>query len=237
MFTLSKLINYLDWLWVALGSKPNEELLVTAFTHKSFSADAPDEDIPHNERLEFLGDAILWSIVASSLYKLFPDAAESQLTLSKIYLVKEETLAHIARKIDLGEQLRLGKWEDRSGWRDKDAVLSDGLEAVIWYIYLDCWRQTVESFIERYIMSQLDELQTQPGKSWKSKLQEYVQKLHKEVPEYIDHEDEVEESGNVLLFRTEVSILGELIAEWTWSSKKKAQEEAAEKAYKKLIEH
>ena len=208
----------------------DDSLLITAFTHKSYSADMPEKGIPFNERLEFLGDSILGAVVASWLYMHYPDLAESQLTLYKVYLVREATLAQVARKIDLWKYLRLWNGEERSGGRDKDAVLSDALEALIGYIYLDFWREAIEKFIQKYIISELDVSMMTPWKSFKSQLQEFVQKKRKEVPVYKDLELEVEKTGNVILYGAEVYVQGKLIAIGKWRSKKRAQEDGAEKA-------
>ena len=98
---------YIQSLEVELTSNIDEHLLLMAFTHKSFSMDAPHANIPHNERLEFLGDSLLGMAVAHQLYEQFPTAPESDLTLMKISLVKEPTLASVARQINLHEHVRL----------------------------------------------------------------------------------------------------------------------------------
>ncbi len=104
---MKDLHEYIASLDLSLPNQVDEQLLQMAFTHKSFSMDAPQSKIPHNERLEFLGDSVLGMVVADELYKMYPDVAESQLTLMKIQLVKEPTLATVARKINLGEYIRL----------------------------------------------------------------------------------------------------------------------------------
>lgn len=232
---LERLQDYIISLWV-VSSPRDDTLLLQAFTHKSFSADSPQKGIPFNERLEFLWDSLLWSYVAAALYGRYPDYPESKLTLAKIFLVKEQTLAKVARNIDLWAYIRLGNWEERSGWRDKDAVLSDTLEACIAYLYLDHGAQSVERFVKKYIMTQLDTCVYVPEKSAKSRLQEYVQKHCKEIPVYTDIPREIEASGNVALYASDVSVQWEHIAQWIWPSKKKAQEKAAQKALD-ILEH
>ena len=226
-----RLTEYLQSLWLPVWE--DRELMVQAFTHKSYSADAPHENIPHNERLEFLGDSILWSIVASKLYHDNPKKAESYLTLMKIALVQEKTLAAVARDIGLGEMMLLWFGEEKSWWADKDSVLSDWLEAVLWYSYLVWWYEPVEKFIERTLYPYKDKWVV-PVKSWKSKLQEHVQKTLKKLPVYEEFEETVEESWNVLVYRSEVSIEWKKVAEWVWASKKKAQDLAAQQAYLRL---
>jgi ribonuclease III len=91
---------------------------------------------PHQERLEFLGDAILGACIATKLFQEFPDRPESELTIAKIHLVREEMLAKVARKMELGSYIRLGSGEGRSGGASKDVILADGFESLIAYIYL-----------------------------------------------------------------------------------------------------
>lgn len=232
---LDKLRTFCASFWLKKELQVDEDLLITTFIHKTYSADFRESlQIPHNERLEFLWDSILGAHVAEMLYTQFPDQAESQLTLSKIYLVKEPTLAEVAREIDLWSYMFLGNGEERSWGRDKNSVLSDGLEALIAYLYLVWWNSVVDGFIRKYIVAKLDE-QPLPTKSFKSKIQELCQKLHKELPEYVLVEKEVEQSGNVLLYEATLSVQWVIKWIWTGPSKKKAQESAAENAYNDMI--
>lgn len=209
----------------------NPDLLLQALTHKTFAADYNDREcIEHNERLEFLWDSILWAHVASFLYKTYPQHPESQLTLLKIYLVKEATLAIIARRIWLWEQIFLGNWEEKSGGRDKDSILSDALEAFIAYLFLQWGESIAEVFIHAHVIPMIEE-QPLPTKSFKSKLQEYVQKHYQQLPEYTIVEKDVEESGNVLLYEAAVSVQWKHCWRWVGASKKKAQESAAQQAF------
>lgn len=231
---IDTLMSYIQQLEIGAEKATDIDLLLTAFTHKSYAADTPDKNIPFNERLEFLWDSLLGAVVATWLYKHHPSVSEAQLTLSKIYLVKETTLAQVARKIELGKYLRLGNGEEKSWWRDKDAVLSDALEALIWYLYLDFGREAVEKLVQKYIITELDILTKAPGKSWKSQLQEFVQKKRKEIPVYENKALEVEDTGNVILYGADVYVVWILQAQGTWKSKKKAQEDGAEKAMKEM---
>lgn len=215
-------------------SSIDEELLLQSLTHKSYAMDYADGVVKFNERLEFLGDSILWAVIARLLYDQFSDVQESQLTLSKIFLVKEKTLADVARKIWLGDVMRLGAWEARSWGSDKDSVLSDWLEAFIAYVYLQYWRSEVESFIKKHIYSVLGDQPRMPAKSWKNQLQELVQKYHNELPIYKDIELEIDSSGDVKLFGADIYVLGEYVCQWTWTNKKKAQEDGAMKAMETL---
>ena len=229
-----RLANYLKSLWVDLWTDYNKQLLKTAFTHKSFHNDV-HKQVPSNERLEFLGDSILWFIIADLLYHEKDKMGEDIMSLYKIALVNEKTLADVARTINAGDYIFLGLGEQNSNWADKDSVLSDFIEALIAYLYLDLWEQEARKFIEKYIYSKFDELK----KSWKIKspksmLQEYVQKTKKTIPTYKDYEEEVDEKWNPILYRSEVYVDNEKLAEGSWPNKKKAQTQAAENALKKI---
>lgn len=229
-------MNNLSFL-VSLGlstSSIDEDLLQQTLTHKSYAMDYPVWEVSHNERLEFLGDSILGAVVARLLYDQFGDITESQLTLSKIFLVREQTLATVARNIDLWTVIRIGTGESRSGWADKDSVLSDGLEALIAYIYLQYGRETVEQFITEHIYILLWNQPVMPQKSRKNQLQELIQKYHNEIPRYDDMALETNASGDVTLFWSDVYVLDQLVCRGTWTNKKKAQENGAEQAMSKL---
>ena len=211
-----------------------EDIIHAAFTHKSFSMDTPLDGIKHQERLEFLWDAVLWGVIADILFTNHHDQDESWLTLAKISLVREEYLAHVARQIDLGSLILLWTWEERSWWRDKDSVLSDSLEALIACIYTIWWRKYAYVLVHKYIYIDIQNL-TPPTKSWKNQLQEYCQKTFKELPTYIDEPVKIEDNGNILLFWSTVCVWWKTYQTATWPSKKKAQEAAAELTLQNLL--
>ena len=217
---------FLTSLWIS-STSIDEALFLQTLTHKSYAMDYPVGQVEFNERLEFLGDAVLWAVIARLLFDNFPHVQESQLTLSKIFLVKEATLAKVARNIGLGKVMRIGTWEERSGGRDKDAVLSDGLEALIAFLYLQYGRIEVEKFIETYVYALLGDEPIMPQKSRKNQLQELVQKYHNVIPRYDDIELEKDETGDVKLFGADVYVLEKLVCRGTWTNKKKAQDEWA----------
>lgn len=206
-------------------------LLQQALTHKTYAMDFKQPK-PHQERLEFLGDAILGACIASKLYEEFPELAESKLTIAKIHLVREEMLAKVAKNIKLGSYLRLGSGEGRSGGAEKAVILADGLESLIAYIYLVFWRQEAYNFVIRRIRPEFPGFEEYGvSKSYKNLLQERAQRMYKELPVYVDIEASVEASGNITSFQTQVFVRGELLATAHAQNKKKAQEEAAEIAY------
>ncbi len=225
-----EIITYLSGLWIPTTNIQQEELLLLAFIHKSYAADYKDM-YTHNERLEFLGDGILWAIINKLLFLGHPEMAESELTLHKIALVREEILAEIAKDIKLNEMVFISKWEEKMQGRQKNSILSDTLEALIWYLYIDLGIDITEQFIKTYIYTKMTKIQKNPVKSYKTMIQEVVQKQYKEVPEYKDIEHLVDEKGNVTQYKSEIYIVGKKVSEWYGSNKKKAQEASAKKYF------
>ncbi len=225
-----EIVEYLGKLELNINKIRDTELMLTAFIHKSFSKDFK-QNVPNNERLEFLWDAVLGALVAELLFKDFENLEESLLTLYKINLVKEETLAKVARNIDLWNVIFLWRWEEKTWGRDKDTILADSLEALVGYIWLDLGYDEAKKFVKKFIYSMIDEIKNQPVKPYKNLLQEKVQKLYKIVPEYKDYEWEKDEKWNVIVYKSEVYVLGEKKWEGFGPNKKKAQEEAAKMAY------
>lgn len=222
--------EYVKWLWIDEKQIKNVDLFLVAFMHKSYAADFK-VITSHNERLEFLWDSILWACVAKLLFINHPEMAESSMTLYKIALVREETLAAAAKKIKLNEYLFISKWEENNNWREKETILWDAFEALLWYLYIDFWPDEVLKFIEKYLYPFMDTISTHPVKSYKTLVQEIVQKDTKQIPEYREIEEEIDKKWNVLLYKSELFINNEKVAEWIWVNKKKAQESAAQQYY------
>jgi len=222
--------EYVKWLWIDESQIKNVDLFLVAFMHKSYAADFK-VITSHNERLEFLWDSILWACVAKLLFINHPEMAESSMTLYKIALVREETLAAAAKKIKLNEYLFISKWEEHNNWREKETILGDAFEALLWYLYIDFWPDEVLKFIEKYLYPFMDTISTRPVKSYKTLVQELVQRDTKQIPEYRETEVEVDKKWNVLLYKSELFINNKKTAEWTWVNKKKAQEAAAQQFY------
>jgi ribonuclease III len=124
------ILAYVKSLGISISTPDQEENLLIAFTHKSFSADCKNA-VQNNERLEFVGDGILGATINKMLFLDYPAMDESELTLYKIALVRQEMLAEVARDISLDKYLFLSKGEEKMHGREKDAILSDGLEALI----------------------------------------------------------------------------------------------------------
>lgn len=203
----------------------DENLLMTALTHRSFINENKDLT-EHNERLEFLWDAVLELSVTNYLYKKFPKAQEWNLTSFRSALVKKETLARVAKNLNIWEVMNLSKWEEITWWRESDHLLANTLEALIWAIYLDKWYLYVDKFINKFILVNLDSLLSEESHlNSKSKFQSFTQWKFKITPNYKvlnefwpDHE----KIFIIWVFLNEVCIWI-----WEWQNKQNAQERAA----------
>ncbi len=195
-----------------------------ALQHSSFTNEKQMSRTECNERLEFLGDAVLELISSEYLYRRFPEMPEGELTKLRAKLVCEPTLAHDARQIDLGRYLLLGKGEDMTGGRERDSVTSDALEALIGAIYLDGGQNAARSFILRVVLDDIDHKQLFSDS--KTSLQELVQK---EMPDLEIAYHLIEESGpdHAKQFTTEVLIGSRSAGKGTGSSKKASEQNAA----------
>lgn len=206
----------------------DEMLLLEAMVHKSYACDFVERKYKHNERLEFLWDGVLGAVTNKLLYIRFAGQAESKMTLSKIKLVRTETLADVSRKIGLNEITILGNGEEKQWWRDKDSVLADCLEALIGYVYLDMWIEAVEYFVSTYVYD--EDLLSQDNKSAKSRLQESIQKQYKDLPIYNTVDWQIDENKNTTEYKSEIFFDNKLLGVWYGKNKKLAEEEAANNA-------
>lgn len=212
--------------------KVDHDLLLETFVHKSFSADF-NNTVPHNERLEFLGDWVLGAIINELLFVNNPKMKESSMTLFKIALVRESTLAEVAKDIWLGKKVFISKGEEKANGREKFSILSDALEALIGFIFLEFGFDAAKYFVEKFVYIKFKKLESINVKSHKTLLQEYVQKHYKQIPEYKDSEHEVEGNWNVLKYKSEIYIQWKLESEWFGQNKRKAQSDAAKKLLEK----
>jgi len=205
----------------------NVELLNQALTHSSY-AKPPSQKVPDNERMEFLGDAVLEFVIADYLFRRFSYLDEGALSRMRSAVVSEENLAHHARKIGLGDYLLVGK--DQEEIRFQDAILADTYEAVIGSLYLDRGLRVTKRFILNFFIKEENLLAK--TKDYKSLLQEYSQSIYKKLPYY----KVVQEEGpdHKKMFRVRVEINGKILGEGWGRSKKKAEKMAAEKAWEKL---
>ncbi|MDR1889479.1 MAG: ribonuclease III [Zoogloeaceae bacterium] len=157
----------------------NKTLLTTALTHRSFG-------VPHYERLEFLGDGVLDCVVAAMLYQRFPDLPEGDLSRLRSNLVRQDTLHQLALQLGLGDYLRLGEGEMKSGGQQRPSILADVLEAIFGAIYLDSGFEAATGVIERLFAEQVAALAPgQAMKDPKTRLQEWLQGRHLALPTYL----------------------------------------------------
>jgi ribonuclease-3 len=224
----------LESLQKALGvSFKDVSLLEQALIHSSYSNENPGNGMPSNERLEFLGDAVLGLAVAEKLFQDYPDFPEGKMTKLRAALVRRETLASIAAGIELGNYLYMGKGEELSGGRHKPANLACALEAVIAAIFLDSGLTGASSFI---LDSFKDELLRAVSKSstadYKSELQEKIQSVEQQTPTYRLVKETGPDHGKT--FTVEVRLGKTVLGRGSGKNKKAAETEAARKALEKL---
>ena len=218
----------------ALGVHFKESsLLEQALIHSSYINENPELAPTSNERLEFLGDAVLGLIFARQLYQDFADSPEGELTRLRSFLVRRHTLARVALNIRLGDYLYMGRGEEASGGRSKPANLAGALEAVIAAIYLDQGITTTRDFIKRLFSNELEKLVSQgAGIDYKSQLQELIQARQQVTPGY--HIVEASGPEHNRHFTAEVRVGDDLLARGSGRSKKEAETEAARLALEKL---
>lgn len=160
-------------------------LLLRALTHRSFLNEHPDDTIEDNERLEFLGDAVISLVTAEHLYNRYPDYREGELTNLRAAIVRRETLAEFARAIHLDQHLLLGHGEEESGGRSRPAILCDTFEAFVGALYLDQGYRRVEEFLRPFIEKAVEELSIRAlKKDARSQLQELTQARFQVTPRY-----------------------------------------------------
>ncbi|WP_033301605.1 ribonuclease III [Sediminispirochaeta bajacaliforniensis] len=208
------------------------EFLNLAFSHRSF-ANEQGSNIDNNEKLEFLGDSVLGLVVSEYLFALLPDKAEGDLARVKSFVVSEDSLAEIARKIKVDNYILIGKGEEYSGGRNKKAILADCMEAIIGSFYLDSGFKAARSFVLKYLIPEINKvLENRHKKDYKTLLQEYVQKQFKSYPRY----SLVKKTGpdHDRTFWIEVKIDGKVYGPGKGKNKKEAEQHAAGLAYRKL---
>jgi ribonuclease-3 len=209
-------------------------LLERALTHKSFSNENRDARSPNNERLEFLGDAVLGFVVGELIYRFFPDLQEGALSKIKAHLVSSATLAGKGRDLGIGKFLRMGAGEARSGGAEKLSLIADGFEALVAAIYLDGGLPAAAEFVKTVFGPEISGIDVGDLSfhDYKTALQETAQGLGLPLPEY----RVIEEHGpdHEKAFVVELSWDGAAFSQGRGSSKREAQRKAAKEALKKL---
>ena len=232
---LVRLRDEFETLQAAAGYRFRDRgLLEHAMTHTSRANEDASGGVMDNESLEFLGDAVLGFVVADLLFREFPEYDEGEKSKMKAILVSTATLARVAERLRLGDHLLLGRGEEKTGGRRKQALLADGCEALIAALYLDGGIEQARAFIVRELGSFVEQLRRDgvSAQDYKSALQELVQGRNRPLPEYRvvgaigpDHQK---------LFDVEVLVAGEPLARATGPSKKEAEQEAARLALSRL---
>jgi len=208
----------------------NPELLVQAFSHSSYVNEQNNPEFRDNERLEFLGDAVLDLAISHILMGRFQDASEGELSKFRAMVVDESGLFHVASTLGLGQYLLLGKGEEQTRGREKPSILADTTESVIGAVYLDGGFDKALKMIRRTFANLLEKVGTYELHSdFKSLLQEFTQQTRKTLPRY----QIVEESGQAhkKTFRIALVLKGKKISEGEGSSKKEAEQNAAREAF------
>ena len=233
LYLILKMIDWNDCQKNLGISFRQESLLEQAFAHLSYLNENPDFARPSNERLEFLGDAILNFIVAEKLYEEFPKIPEGELTEIRASLVCRDTLAELASSLKLGDCLLLGRGEEANGGRMKASNLANAMEALIGALYLDQGLARARRFILRQLKPELKKIKA--GKktpNYKALVQEFIQGQRRPTPVY----RLVEATGpdHSKQFTVEILVEGEALGRGTGKSKKTAESQAARVAWEKL---
>lgn len=211
----------------------DKALLEKSLTHKSYVNEAKENGLENNERLEFLGDAVLNLLSSELLMKCYPTTDEGILSKRRSAIVNEKTLARIARKISLGSYLLLGKGEELTNGREKDSLLANTLEALMGAIYQDGGVEEARNFIARYFKG-LVKYSSKKGsyKDYKTLAQELAQKIFKRTPEY--RLTNVSGPDHAKTFESEFRVGADSFGKGRGRSKKDSEQKCAKMAIKKL---
>lgn len=208
-------------------------ILKRALTHKSYANELKLSAEEHNERLEFLGDAVLELAVSELLMKRYPDFSEGELSKMRAAIVNEKQLASLARKFRLGDYLYLGRGEEQTSGREKSSLLADAYEAILGGIYMDRGAKKAFQLIQRHYSDLLDK--TPPHQfyqDYKTELQERCQELFRAIPRYKLAAERGPDHDKT--FEVEIYIRNELMGHGFGRSKKEAEQQAAQEALQKL---
>lgn len=206
----------------------DEELLLTAFTHTSYANEHRALNVSHNERLEFLGDAVLQLMISKYLYQHYPDAPEGEMSKMRSTFVREESLAGFSRACGFDKAIRLGKGEEKTGGRNRDTILGDVFEAFLGALLLDKGEQAVVAFLDKVMIPRLEAGHFERVTDYKTHLQELLQ-VNGEV-EIRYHVVSEEGPAHDKLFDVVVLVEGQILGRGQGRSKKIAEQAAARKA-------
>lgn len=210
----------------------DESLLHLAMTHSSYSYENKDK-LLNNQRLEFLGDAVLELLVSEYLYRLFPEKTEGYLTKMRAAAVCEPALARLARQLHLGRCLYMGRGEERSGGRERPSILADSFESLLGAVYLDKGLEEARRFLLKYIQPLIEDIiKGHLDRDFKTELQELLQKKSGESVNYVILREEGPDHDKI--FTAGVIYMGQEMGRGTGHSKKEAEQHAARIALQKI---
>lgn len=210
----------------------NKSLLVLAFVHRSFFNEHRGLVEQHNERIEFLGDSVLGLIISDYLYAHLPTEPEGYLSHLRSHIVEAGSCAQLLSQLDIAQYVLLGKGERMNDGRGRETILADLFEALIGAIYLDSGMDAAKEFFFSHFSERLEEHLKEPLRNWKAELQDYSQKKHQRPPVYKIQKESGPDHSKI--FHVIACIDDVDIGEGTGSSKKEAEQAAAEDALKKL---
>jgi ribonuclease-3 len=208
----------------------NADLYQQAVTHKSFHNENPTASVGHNERLEFLGDAVLDLALSADLMTHFPDLTEGELSKMRASLVNESTLSEVAKELKLDAELRLGKGEQQTGGAMKPRLLASVFEALVGAVYQDSDFTTAQTWIREVFQARFKELDLSLHykSDYKTRLQEKLQGLYRQTPQY--ELEQQEGPDHEKLFYVTLKMDGRVLGQGVGRSKKQAEQEAARAA-------
>ncbi|NVZ09266.1 ribonuclease III [Allochromatium humboldtianum] len=213
----------------ALGHRfTREELLIQALTHRSVGSS-------NNERLEFLGDALIGFVIAEALWERFPKADEGTLSRMRASLVKRESLARLARDLKLGDSLRLGAGELRTGGHARDSILADALEAVLGAVYLDAGFERARTVVLELFAARLEQTDAErAGKDPKTRLQEWLQSYKRPLPEYLVLSIDGDQHDQTFIVSCQLQD-ADVTTRGTGTSRRRAEQAAAESMLERIL--
>jgi ribonuclease-3 len=215
-----------------LGVALEPEWLEIALTHRSYAYE--NGGLPHNERLEFLGDSVLGLVVTDTLFSEHPERSEGDLAKMRAVVVNSTALAAVSRSVDLGAYLRLGRGEEQTGGREKSSILADAMESIIGAVYVNLGLVTATELVHRFFDPLIARAATlTAGLDWKTSLQEISAARGLGVPEYLLTETGPDHAKE---FTAHVRVGEQVYGEGFGRSKKEAEQQVAEAAYTAISE-
>ncbi|MFI3283824.1 MAG: ribonuclease III [Erysipelotrichaceae bacterium] len=222
-------ITYLKEMGIDVS---NEKLIHTAFTHSSYVNEHKEVE-SDNERLEFMGDAVLQVWTSTQLYQILPPLPEGKMTTLRAQLVCEKSLANYSRELGFNQYIKLGQGEEKTGGRDRDSILADMFEAVLGAVYLDAGMESANIILTKVLQSHLSHPEDEIVVDFKTKLQEYIQSDNRKSISY--EVVRVVGPSNNPEFTIHVKVDEIILGKGIGKSKKKAEQKAAQDAFEKMV--